>query len=399
MLTNLDVPGLDSLDLDGKRVLMRVDFNVPLDTSRPDEVRISDDTRIRAALPTIAAIFRAGGRPVLMSHLGRPKGQVVEGLRLNPIALRLAELSGHQVIKLDAVVGPEVEASVAAAPADTIVLLENVRFEAGETKGDPELARAMARLGDCFVGDAFGAAHRDHASVCGPARILPAAAGLLLKRELKAFERVLKDPARPLVAILGGAKVSDKLPVIESLLERCQFLLIGGGMAYTFLKARGESVGTSLVQDDQLEAVRANMARAEASGCQILLPTDHIVAASFAKDAEPQVVSEIPEGSMGLDIGPKTIAAYVQAIGVAGTVLWNGPMGVFEWEAFRNGTESVGRAVADCAGYTVVGGGDSVAAIELFGLGDSIDHVSTGGGASLELLEGKDLPGVAVLRG
>ncbi len=399
MLTNLVVPGLDSLDLAGKRVLVRVDFNVPLDTSNPGEVRISDDTRIRAALPTIAAILAAGGRPVPMSHLGRAEGQAAEGLRLNPVALRLAELSERRVIKLDAVVGPEVEAAVAAAPHDAIVLLENVRFEAGETKGDPDLAQAMARLGDCFVGDAFGAAHRGHASVCGPARFLPAAAGLLLQRELKAFERVLQDPTRPLVAILGGAKVSDKLPVIESLLERCQSLLIGGGMAYTFLKARGESVGTSLVQDDQLEAVRANMARAEASGCQLLLPTDHVVATAFAKDAEAQITSEIPGGSMGLDIGPRTIAAYVEAVGGAGTVLWNGPMGVFEWEAFRAGTESVGRAVADCAGYTVVGGGDSVAAIELLGLGDSIDHVSTGGGASLELLEGKDLPGVAALRG
>ena len=397
MAIDLSVPGLDALALRHKRVLVRVDFNVPFERT-DDSLRITDDTRIRAALPTIRAILEAGGLPILMSHLGRPKGQVVEALRLDPVARRLEELSGCKVLKLDAVVGPEVEAAVAAAPAGSIVLLENVRFEPGETKGDPALAQALARLGDAFVGDAFGAAHRDHASVSGLARLLPSAAGLLLQRELKAFERVLCHPERPLVAILGGAKVSDKLPVIESLIERCEAILVGGGMAYTFLKAQGHGIGTSLVQDDQLEAVAANLLRAQERGCRLLLPIDHVVAEAFAADSPAREVEQIPAGWMGLDIGPRSRALYCEAIGGAGTVVWNGPMGVFEWEAFQAGTKAVGQAVADCPGYTVVGGGDSVAAIERFGLADRIDHVSTGGGASLELLEGKELPGVAALR-
>jgi len=387
------VSGLRELDVSGKRVLVRVDFNVPRDA----DGRITDDTRVRAALPTIEAILERGGRPVLMSHLGRPGGQMVEELRLNEVAHRLRELTGREVIKLDDSVGAEVEAAVAAAPHDSIVLLENVRFHAGETKGDPELSAAYARLGDVFVNDAFGSSHRDHSSVCGPARLLPSAAGLLLERELVAFRRVLEDPERPLVAILGGAKVSDKLPVVSSLLGRCDAILIGGGMAYTFLQAQGHSIGDSLVQEDQVENVRANLVRAEELGCRLLLPEDHVVAASFAAGATPEVVAEIPEGRMGLDIGPRTRASYVAAIAGARTVVWNGPMGVFEWEAFRAGTEAVGRAVAESTGYTVVGGGDSVAAIGLLGLADRIDHISTGGGASLELLEGKELPGIAAL--
>ncbi|MEW6073910.1 MAG: phosphoglycerate kinase [Planctomycetota bacterium] len=389
----LDVPRLADLDVAGRRVLVRVDFNVPLD----GEGRITDDTRIRAALPTIRAVLARGGRPVLMSHLGRPKGQVVEGMRLTPVAARLEELLGSPVRKLDESVGAAVERTVAAMRPGTVVLLENVRFHAGETKGDPALAAAFARLGDVFVNDAFGTSHRDHASVCGVARLLPAAAGLLLEAEVAAFRRVLEDPARPLVAILGGAKVSDKLPAVANLIERVDSILIGGGMAYTFLAAAGKEVGRSIVQADQIESVRTAVARAAARGTHLGLPADHVVAEAFAADAPARVVEEIPPGFQALDIGPRTRAAYAAEIRTARTVVWNGPMGVFEWEAFRAGTAAVGRAVGECAGYTVVGGGDSVAAVETLGLGDRIDHISTGGGASLELLEGRLLPGIAAL--
>ena len=389
----LSIRGLDTLRLKGERVLMRVDFNVPL-----AEGRITDDTRIRAALPTIQAVLEAGGGPVLMTHLGRPKGGPSDDLRLDPVGERLAELCGRPVRKLDDSIGPDVEAAVAETPLDTVVLLENVRFHPGETKGDPELAAAFARLGSCFVNDAFGTSHRDHASVCGVARLLPSAGGLLLQREIDAFARVLDAPEAPFVAVLGGAKVSDKLPVIENLLDKVDRVLVGGGMAYTFLVAQGHTVGSSLVQEDQLDLVRATLAKAEETGTQILLPSDHVVAASFAEDAEPSVVTEIPDGSMGLDIGPASCERYAAAIADARTVVWNGPMGVFEWASFRAGTEAVGRAVAACPGYTVVGGGDSVAAIGLLGLADRIDHISTGGGASLELLEGKSLPGIEVLQ-
>jgi len=388
---SFDIPGLDTLEVSGRRVLVRVDFNVPFD----EDGKISDDTRVRAALPTIRTILERGGQPVLLCHLGRPKGQVVESLRVDPIAACLEGHLGRKVVKLDESAGPVAEAGVAAT--DEVVLLENVRFHPGETKGDPELARAYSALGEAFVNDAFGASHRDHASVCGPARHLPAAAGLLLQKEIDAFQRVLEDPARPLVAILGGAKVSDKLPVVTRLVEVCDAVLIGGGMAYTFLKAMGHSVGTSLVQEDQLEAVKENLARAASTGCEIGLPCDHVVAERFAADAPAELVEEIPEGRMGLDIGPRSRENFAARIRDARTVVWNGPMGVFEWPSFRAGTEAVGRAVAASAGYTVAGGGDSVAALELLGLAGELDHVSTGGGASLELLEGKLLPGFAAL--
>jgi phosphoglycerate kinase len=387
----LDVPGLDSLDFKGKRALCRVDFNVPLDGTR-----ITDDTRIRAALPTLRAILERGGGLVLMSHLGRPK-KVEDGLRLDPVGRRLSELLGRPLLKLEESAGPAVEASVRQAGPGATVLLENVRFNPGETKGDPELAAAYARLGDVFVNDAFGSAHRDHASVCGPARILPACAGLLLKRELDAFKRVLEGPEHPFVAILGGAKVSDKLPVIRNLLEKVDSVIVGGGMAYSFLLARGEPVGASLVERDQLDVVRATLNLAAGLDRELLLPVDHVVAPRFAADAPASVVARIPEGQMALDIGPKTRALYAARLKDARTVVWNGPMGVFEWEAFRAGTEAVGRAVAAAPGYTVVGGGDSVAAIGLLGLAGRIGHISTGGGASLELLEGRELPGIAVL--
>lgn len=390
----LDLPGIDSLELDGKRVLVRVDFNVPLDA----EGRITDDTRIRRALPTVRALLDRGARPILLSHLGRPKGEVVDTLRLDPVGVRLEELLGSPVCKLDESIGEAVAGAIDAAPAGTVVLLENVRFHPGETKGDPELVEAFGKLGDAFVNDAFGTSHRDHASVAGLARVLPAAAGLLLLGEIEAFGRVLTDPARPMIAILGGAKVSDKLPVIDNLLEKVNAILIGGGMAYTFLKARGESIGTSLVQDDQLNLVRGAMEKADKLGVTLLLPTDHVVAEKFAADAPAEVVDAIPDGWMALDIGPVSRRRYCEEIAGARTIVWNGPMGVFEMEAFRAGTEAIGRAVADSTGYSVVGGGDSVAAVELLGLADRIGHISTGGGASLELLEGRELPGIATLR-
>ena len=389
----LEAPTLDTLRLAGKRVLVRVDFNVPLDAER----RITDDTRIRASLPTVRAILEAGGRPILLSHLGRPDGEVKEDMRLAPIAARLAELLGSPVVALRESIGHSVEAALGALPAGATALLENVRFHPGETEGDAKLAAAYARLGDLYVNDAFGSSHRAHASVSGIAAHLPSAAGLLLVEELRAFARELEDPARPLVAILGGAKVSDKLKVVDHLLDRVNALLVGGGMAYTFLVAQGHKVGGSIVQAAALDSVKAAIAKAQRLRVKLLLPVDHVVAARLAPDASSMVVDEIPDGLLGLDIGPKTRALFAREIQGAGTVVWNGPMGVFEMEPFRAGTEAVGKAVAACAGYTVVGGGDSVAAVEQFGLGERIDHISTGGGASLELLEGRVLPGIAEL--
>ena len=391
---NLNKAGLDSLDMNGKRVLMRVDFNVP----RDDSGAITDDTRIRAALPTLAAVLKAGGLPVVMCHLGRPGGQVVDSMRVDAIGVRLSELAGCEVTKVDESIGDVAASAVKGASPGSIVLLENVRFHTGETKGDPGLAAAYAALGDVFVNDAFGACHRDHASVSGPARILPAAAGLLLQLEIDAFRRVLDGPARPFVAVLGGAKVSDKLPVITNLIEKVDRILIGGGMAYTFMLARGQKAGASLVQEDQVELVRGLDEAAKKRGVEIMIPTDHVIADGFSADANHRVVvGDIEDGWMGLDIGPASQEAYAAALQDAKTVIWNGPMGVFEWPAFQAGTEIVGRAVAASDSYSVVGGGDSVAAAGKFGLKEDVSHISTGGGASLELLEGKDLPGISSL--
>ncbi|MCH2102995.1 MAG: phosphoglycerate kinase [Planctomycetes bacterium] len=390
----LAAPRVSELEVSGQRVLVRVDFNVPLKNGV-----ITDDTRIRAALPTIRELLAAGARPVLLTHLGRPKGAVVEALRVDPVAARLEELLGSAVVKCDHSVGDDAAAAIAAAPEGACVLLENVRFHPGETKGDAELSAAFAALGDAFVGDAFGAAHRDHASVSGAARLLPSAAGHLLEAELSSFARVLEEPDRPLIAILGGAKVSDKLTVIENLLEKVDALLVGGGMAYTFLAARGVEVGSSLLEEDKFDLVRACEARAAELGTELLLPLDHVVATEFKEDASPEVIDgeAIPAGSMAMDIGPKTRERFAEVICGAKTVVWNGPMGVFEWDSFSGGTKAVGEAVAACEGYTVVGGGDSVAALGKLGLRESVSHVSTGGGASLELLEGKELPGVVAL--
>ena len=387
---------LASLDLKGKRVLVRVDFNVPFDEAGA----ISDDTRVRAALPTIRLILAKGGLPILLSHLGRPKGAVVEALRLDALGRRLAELLGTPVQKLDESIGREVEAAIERAPAGSTILLENVRFHAGETKGDPELSAAFARLGDVFVNDAFGASHRAHCSVSGIAGHLPAYAGLLVDKERKAFERVLVNPAQPFLAILGGAKVSDKLPVIENLLDKVHSVLIGGAMAYTFLEARGVSVGASRVEREQLELVRATDARAQKLGVELCLPSDHVVARELSAGAATQTTpgAEIPAGWMGLDIGPRTRREFAERIARAQTVVWNGPMGVFEMEPFRAGSEAVARALSRSQAYSVVGGGDSVAAVQMFGVADQVDHISTGGGASLELLGGLALPGLSGLR-
>src|SRR5258706_325052 len=344
----LDARRLDELDLKGKRVLVRVDFNCPQD----DQGRITDDTRIRAALPTIQELLKKGAKPVLLSHLGRPKGKVVESLRLTPMGKRLGELLKSPVVKLDECTGPRVQEAIARAPAGTTVLLENVRFHAGDESGDPAFAKALAANGDVFVNDAFGAAHRDHASVCGVARELPSAAGRLMEKEIAAFSKVLDQPARPLVAILGGAKVSDKLEVVDNLIDRVDALLVGGGMAYTFLAALGRRVGKSLVQQDHIPNVQAALEKAKSKRVEVLLPEDHVCAESFLQDAKAIAVggADIPDGLMGLDIGPKTRAKYAKRILGAKTVVWNGPLGVFEWPAFRAGTEAVGKAVAECSG-------------------------------------------------
>ncbi len=384
---------IKDLDLDGRRVLTRVDYNVPL-----HEGAITDDHRIRQTLPTLRAILDGGGIAVLMSHLGRPKGQVDDALRLTPVAARLAELLERPVKKLDVVIGPAAEAAVQSAQPGDVILLENLRFEPGETACDDAFVAQLTALGERYVNDAFGAAHRAHASIVGPPRTLPAAAGLLMEKEIEYFSRLLASPDHPYVAILGGAKVSDKIPVIENLLDKVDRILIGGAMAYTFLAARGEEVGASRVESDRLDLARQTLAQAEAAGVAFDLPSDHVVAADFAEGSTPSVVAgAIPADRMGLDIGPATAERYAAAIGEAKTVIWNGPMGVFEWEAFRSGTEAVARALATNPGTTVVGGGDSAAAIRLLGLDDQVRHVSTGGGASLEMLEGKQLPGLEAL--
>jgi phosphoglycerate kinase len=387
---------LADLDVRGKRVLVRVDFNVPLDES----LEVTSDARIRACLPTIRAILAAGGMPILMSHLGRPKAKVVEALRLEPATRRLAELLGDGVAVLASrdTIGPGAKAMSNALRPGQVLVLENLRFHKEEEEGNAHFAKILATLGDVYVNDAFGAAHRAHASVSEVPKLLPSAMGLLMEAEVKAFEQVLHSPDRPLMAILGGAKVSDKLPVLQNLLAKVDAVLVGGGMAYTFLRARGGSIGKSLVEPDLVGAAQEVSAAAEAKNVQLLLPTDHVVAERFAADAPAKVVTgDIPEPWMGLDIGPRTVEQFRSVIGTARTIVWNGPMGVFELEPFRRGTEEVAKAVAAADAFSVVGGGDSVAALELLGLAEEISHVSTGGGASLELLEGRELPGIAAL--
>jgi len=383
------------VDLAGKRVFCRVDFNVPMQ----DGV-ITDDTRIRAALPTIRYLTEAKAKVILASHFGRPKGTVVEEMRLTPIAKHLSELLGKPVKKLDESAGAAVEAAVADMQDGDVILLENVRFQAGEEKNDPELAKQFAQLADLFVNDAFGAAHRAHASTAGIAQYIPAVAGLLMEKEIRFLGGALSQPERPFTAIVGGAKVKDKIAVIENLLTKVNALIIGGGMANTFLKAKGYSVGSSLCEEDKLDLARSLMKQAEERGVQLLMPVDVVVADRFAADAEKKTVSvdAIPDGWMALDIGPKSVEAFRDVIVGSKTVVWNGPMGVFEMDAFAQGTIGVAKAMADCGGTTIIGGGDSVAAVEKAGVAEQMTHISTGGGASLEFMEGKELPGVAVLQ-
>jgi phosphoglycerate kinase len=385
---------LDQLDVSGKRVLTRVDFNVPLEGGR-----ITDDTRITSALPTIRALLDSGAAVLLVSHLGRPKGQVNDKYSLKPVAAHLSSLLGTDVRLADDVVGPSAKSIAAELKAGEVAMLENVRFEPGEEKNDSELARNLAALADVYVNDAFGAAHRAHASTEGVAHLLPAAAGLLMARELDALGAVLRSPESPFVVIMGGAKISDKIGVIRQFLERADALLIGGGLANTFLKARGLNVGTSLVEDDSLDVARELLAQAESTGRTILLPVDATVAASpdDAANARTVSVEDIGDTDAMLDIGDATVAAFAEQIATARTVVWNGPMGLFEKAPFDRGTRAIAEAVAASSAYSVVGGGDSVAALQQMGLADQISHISTGGGASLEFLEGRTLPGVAAL--
>ncbi|HXR29985.1 MAG TPA: phosphoglycerate kinase [Solirubrobacterales bacterium] len=382
-------------DVAGKRVLVRVDFNVPLDGGR-----VADDTRIGAALPTIELLRERGAALILVSHLGRPGGKVDPALSMRPVGERLAELIETEVIQAPAVVGEEVEALAVELEPGEVMLLENVRFEPGETDDDPVLAKALVRLADLYVNDAFGAAHRAHASTAGVAAMLPGYAGLLLEREVTELTRVVESPHRPLVVVLGGAKVSDKVGVIDRFLEVADEILIGGAMCFSFLRAQGISTGSSLVEESGVKLAEQALRRAETSECELRLPVDLLLGERFAADAEPGAIDgvEVPDGWMGLDIGPRSAAAYAEAIAAAGTALWNGPMGAFELPPFAAGTRTVAEAVAAAPGTTVVGGGDSVAALQQFGLADEVDWLSTGGGASLELLEGKKLPGVEALR-
>jgi phosphoglycerate kinase len=382
-------------DLAGKRVLVRVDFNVPL-----KDGAITDDTRIRAALPTLNELLGRGASLVVVSHLGRPEDRD-PAFSMRPAANRLSELSGVDVTLAPGVVGEDVTAFARNLAPGQVLVLENVRYEPGETRDDPALAAALAELADAYVNDAFGAAHRAHASTEGVARLMPQrAAGLLLEREVKTLQGMLEDPARPLVAVLGGAKVSDKIEVLDRFRQVADVILIGGAMCFPFLSAQGHAVGASLCASEDIELARRTLATASQARARIELPVDLIVADRLAADAEPQTLDgvEVPEGLMGLDIGPKTAEAYARELATAGTVFWNGPMGAFELDPFAAGTRAIAEAVAQAKGTTVVGGGDSAAALVQFGLADQVTHLSTGGGAALELIEGKQLPGVEALR-
>ena len=380
-----------ALDVAGQTVLMRADLNVPL-----DDGAVADDFRIVAVLPTIQELRSRGAKVVVASHLGRPEG-VDASLSMRPVAEALGALGDFQTVLAPGVAGAEVAASIAESQQDVVVVLENTRFEPGETKNDPVLADDLATLADLFVNDAFGSAHRAHASTVGIAERLPSAAGPLMAAELAAFDRILVSPDRPYVVVMGGAKVSDKLAVVRSLLPRVDLMMIGGGMCFTMFAAGGYEVGNSLVEESMIREVGELLDGPD--GAKIVLPDDIVVADRFAQDAAHRVVpgTAMPDGMIGLDIGPQAVARFGGVIAEAETVFWNGPMGVFEWESFRSGTEGIATAVASCEGYTVVGGGDSVAALRLFHKEDDVSHLSSGGGAGLEMLEGKQLPGIAVL--
>jgi len=386
---------VQDMDVARKRVLVRADFNVPLDHGE-----ITDDTRIRATLPTIELLRERGARIILMSHLGRPKGQVREELRLAPVAKALSDLLGAPVNYVRDIVGFDVDEEIAGLSMGDVALIENVRFDPREEKNDPEFAKELAALGDCFVNDAFGAAHRAHASTVGVTEYLPSSAGLLLQREVDALSHVLNDAERPFALILGGAKVSDKIGVINHLLERVDRVLVGGGMANTFLKAKGIDVGKSLVEEDNVDVAADVLARAEERGVDLVLPADAVVATQMSEDAEATtvIVERVGPQQAIFDIGPESVKRFAGALRPARTIVWNGPMGVFEIAKFSGGTRGVADAVAASDGFTLVGGGDSVAAVEQLGVADQISHISTGGGASLEFLEGKNLPGIAALQ-
>jgi phosphoglycerate kinase len=392
------IASLSAADVAGKRVLVRADFNVPVD----DAGNITDDTRIRAALPTIKDLTGKGAKVILCSHFGRPKG-VDEKLRLTPVAKRLSELLGETVVKCDDCIGDEVASKIGAMANGQVALLENVRFYPEEEKNDPEFAKKLAANADLYVNDAFGTAHRAHASTEGVTKYLsPSVAGYLIEKELEYLQNAIEKPQAPLAAIVGGSKVSSKIGVIETLLDKCDKLFLGGGMIFTFYKARGLNVGKSLVEEDKLDLARALEAKAKEKGVQLLLPTDVVVADNFSPDANSQIVdiNHIPDGWMGLDIGPDSLKFFQAELADCKTVIWNGPMGVFEFDKFAAGTEGIAHTLADISAtgaITIIGGGDSVAAVEKVGLADKMSHISTGGGASLELLEGKILPGIAAL--
>ncbi|MEM7770083.1 MAG: phosphoglycerate kinase [Cyanobacteria bacterium P01_E01_bin.6] len=390
---------LTASDLSGKRVFVRADLNVPLN----DQGGISDDTRIRASIPTIQDLISKGAKVILSSHMGRPKGKVNDAMRLTPVSERLSELLGKPVTKCDDCIGDDVASVVGAMQDGDVVLLENVRFYAEEEKNDPEFAKKLASVADVYVNDAFGTAHRAHASTEGVTKYLsPSVAGLLIEKELEYLKGAIEEPKRPLAAIIGGSKVSSKIGVIETLLDKADKLLIGGGMIFTFYKARGLNVGKSLVEEDKLELAKTLEAKAKEKGVDLLLPTDVVVADNFAPDANAQTVSveNIPDGWMGLDIGPDSVKVFQEALKECKTVIWNGPMGVFEFDKFAAGTEAIAHTLAELTptgATTIIGGGDSVAAVEKVGVAEKMSHISTGGGASLELLEGKVLPGIAAL--
>ncbi|RAL24479.1 phosphoglycerate kinase [Thermoflavimicrobium daqui] len=383
------------VDVRGKKVFCRVDFNVPIQNGQ-----ITDDTRIRAALPTIKYLIEHGAKLILASHLGRPKGKVVEEMRLTPVANRLAEYLEQPVYKVDEVVGAEVEKRVRELKEGEVLLLENVRFLPGEEKNDPVVAKAFADLADLFVNDAFGTAHRAHASTEGIANYIPAVAGLLMQKELDTLGQAMLNPKRPFTAIIGGAKVKDKIGVIQNLLDKVDNLIIGGGLSYTFIRAQGYEIGKSLLEEDKLELARSFIEQAKEKGIRLYLPVDAVVANEFGENpaqVKTVTIDQIPADMMGLDIGPKTREIFAEVIHSSNLVIWNGPMGVFEFDQFAKGTNQVAKAMAQSQALTIVGGGDSAAAIEKAGLAQEVDHISTGGGASLELMEGKELPGVAIL--
>ncbi|ENH96910.1 phosphoglycerate kinase [Gracilibacillus halophilus YIM-C55.5] len=378
---------IKDINTTGKKVFCRVDFNVPM-----SDGEVTDDTRIRAAIPTIEYLTEQGAKVILASHLGRPKGEAVDELRMDAVAKRLSDLIGKEVVKTDDVYGDEVNQAVSNLTDGDILLIENVRFEPGETKNDPELAKEFAQLADYFVNDAFGAAHRAHASTAGIAEHIPAVAGFLLEKELDVLGSALSNPERPFTAIVGGAKVKDKIGVIDNLLDKVDNLIIGGGLAYTFVKARGYEIGKSLLEEDKIDLAKEYMQKAKENNVNFIMPEDVIVADDFSNDANTQEVSieNIPADLEALDIGPKTREKYAKIVADSQLVIWNGPMGVFELDVFANGTKAVAEALGQTKGYTVIGGGDSAAAVEKFNYADQMDHISTGGGASLDLWKGKN---------